>query len=151
MKNHKYKKILKKLLTLDGPPNSLAIAFAIGVFISFTPFYGLHSAMAAAAAYSLRLNIVALLAGAWLNNPLTTPFMYGISYFLGRLIIGGADLPAEATWKDLLTTHLGGIFFQLIIGCTAFVLLFGFISFWVMKYGIITYRKRRSSLPHESV
>src|SRR5262249_54065041 len=69
---------LQSLLHLKDPPRRTAIAFGTGVFIAFSPLLGLHTVMAIATAFALRLNRVAVLAGAWINVWALVPcYMFG--------------------------------------------------------------------------
>ena len=57
-------------------PGALALSLAVGVFISFTPLYGLQTLLAIGAAVVLRLNRAATVAGTWLNLPWFAPVVY---------------------------------------------------------------------------
>ena len=77
---------LQSLLHLKDPPRRTAIAFGTGVFIAFSPLLGLHTVMAIAIAFALRLNRVAVLAGAWINVLALVPcYMFGT--FLGTRLL----------------------------------------------------------------
>ncbi|MBI4610622.1 MAG: DUF2062 domain-containing protein [Candidatus Rokubacteria bacterium] len=80
---------LLAVLHLDDAPWKIALGLAVGVFISCTPFYGLHTVMAIAAAFLLRLNKASTVTGAWLNLPWFAPFLYGLSLKVGELILSG--------------------------------------------------------------
>lgn len=82
------------VLHLDDAPWKIALGLAVGVFISCTPFYGLHTLMALAAAFCLRLNKASTVTGAWLNLPWFAPFLYSFSLKVGEFILsGGQGLP----------------------------------------------------------
>lgn len=86
------RKRLRDVLHLsDTPPRRLAASLAIGIFISCTPFYGLHTLMAIGAAYLFRVNKVATVTGAWLNLPWFAPFVYGVSVKVGEFILTGGE------------------------------------------------------------
>lgn len=86
---------LTAILRLDDAPWKIALGLAVGVFISCTPFYGLHTLMALLAAFVLRLNKASTVTGAWLNLPWFAPFLYGLSLKVGEFILsGGQGLPA---------------------------------------------------------
>lgn len=85
---------LMAVLNLDDAPWKIALGLAVGVFISCTPFYGLHTIMALLAAFCLRLNKASTVTGAWLNLPWFAPFLYGLSLKVGDLIVGGQGLKA---------------------------------------------------------
>jgi uncharacterized protein len=77
----------KQILALDAHPGHIAAGFAVGVFISFTPFFGLHTPMAVVAAILFRLNKLTTITGAWVNTPITVvPVLIG-SYQLGALLL----------------------------------------------------------------
>jgi uncharacterized protein (DUF2062 family) len=77
------------VLHLDEEPSHLAASMAAGVFIGVTPFYGLHTILALAAAYVFRLNKAATITGAWLNLPWFAPFVYGFCLGLGEAVLRG--------------------------------------------------------------
>ncbi|MBI3028798.1 MAG: DUF2062 domain-containing protein [Candidatus Rokubacteria bacterium] len=79
------------VLHLDDAPWKIALGLSLGVFISCTPFYGLHTLLAMGAAFVLRVNKVATVTGAWLNLPWFAPFVYGISLKVGEFILSGGQ------------------------------------------------------------
>jgi uncharacterized protein len=132
---------VKCIFLLDGNPSFIALSFALGVFVSFSPIYGFHSLTAVFIAYILRLNLFTALVGAWINTPLTAPFVYGGCYVVGRAIIGGPDLPMG---DSLLNWGMiQNVLIQLIIGWCILGLLAGVISFFCLRYGIQYYRSRK--------
>src|SRR6185503_8685543 len=60
---------LGAVLRLDDPPWRVALALAIGVFISCTPFWGLQTVLSLAVATIFRLNRAVTVTGTWLNLP----------------------------------------------------------------------------------
>lgn len=74
---------------LHEEPSRLAAGMAVGVFIGITPFYGLHTLLALAAAFVFRLNKAATITGAWINLPWFAPFVYGFCLKLGEAILSG--------------------------------------------------------------
>ena len=55
---------LQAALRLDDPPHRIALALAVGVFVSCTPFWGFQTILAVLIAMLLRLNRAATVAGA---------------------------------------------------------------------------------------
>jgi uncharacterized protein len=90
---------------LPDTPHRVALGFSCGVFVSFTPFFGLHFVLAVAAARLVRGNLLASLIGTAAGNPLTFPLIASVSLTLGRRILGhgvtGRDFNriAEAFWQ----------------------------------------------------
>ena len=84
-----FRATFRRLLTLDDPPERTALAFAIGVFIAFSPFLGLHTIVATLVAVLFRFNKVAIFAGTFINNPFLTlvPIIIA-SYAVGAFLLG---------------------------------------------------------------
>ena len=84
-----FRATFRRLLTLDDPPERTALAFAIGVFIAFSPFLGLHTIMATLVAILFRFNKIAVFAGTFINNPFLTlvPIIIA-SYAVGAFLLG---------------------------------------------------------------
>jgi hypothetical protein len=93
------------VLHLQESPQRTALAFAVGVFIAFSPAYGLHTLMAVLCTWLFGLNFLALLAGAFMNNPWTIVPILGASYWTGALLMGQSDSPVFA-WDDLSFTGI---------------------------------------------
>lgn len=92
--------LLRQILHLEETPHRTALAFAIGVFIGFSPAYGLHMLMVGFCAWAFGLNLIALLAGAFLNNPWTLIPILGGTYWTGATLLGVPDIPTF-DWNDL--------------------------------------------------
>ncbi len=73
---------------LNGDPHYVATGMAIGVFVGITPTIPLHTVLALALAFLLRVSKVAAALGVWCSNPVTIPFFYYWSYKIGALIMG---------------------------------------------------------------
>jgi uncharacterized protein (DUF2062 family) len=73
---------------LPDTPHRVALGFSCGVFMSFTPLFGLHIVGAMALAWLIRGNVVASVLGQFVGNPLTLPIIAAISLGLGRKILG---------------------------------------------------------------
>ncbi len=76
------------LFTIEGSPDRVASAFALGVFIAFFPILGIHTWIALALAIAFRLNKVAILVGVWVNNPWTVGPMLTAGTLLGCSLTG---------------------------------------------------------------
>jgi uncharacterized protein (DUF2062 family) len=77
---------MRQVLHLGDSPQRTAMAFAVGVFIAFSPTYGLHIASAFLCAWLFRLNLVALMAGTLVNNPWTVLPIIAGSMGVGLLL-----------------------------------------------------------------
>jgi len=84
---------------------NLAAGFAVGVFFSFTPLVSLHMVLALLVAIIFRLSKVAAMAGAWVNNPYTMPFVFYACFRLGKWILG-VHIPTPVFTELRLATIL---------------------------------------------
>jgi len=86
---------LGAVLRLDDPPWRVALALAVGVFISCTPFWGLQTLLSLGIATIFRLNRAVTVTGAWLNLPWFAPVVYGFALRIGAFVLPdlhGADV-----------------------------------------------------------
>jgi uncharacterized protein len=113
-----FRALLRQVLHLQESPRRTALAFALGVFIAFSPAYGLHTAMVALCTWLFGLNFVALLAGALINNPWTIIPILGATYWTGAFLLGRTDTPTF-DWQDL---SFSGIYDQILPYAGPFVL-----------------------------
>ena len=91
---------LRVVLQIEDSPTRIALAFALGVFIAFFPILGIHTGLAIALAVVLRLNKVAILTGAWLNNPWTLAPIYTAGTLLGCALLGVSPASlSEVDWS----------------------------------------------------
>jgi len=79
----------KRILRITATPHAIAAGIAAGVFVSYTPFLGLHFILAGLVAYLLAGNVGAALLGTWFGNPATFPLIWLSAYTLGQWILTG--------------------------------------------------------------
>lgn len=77
-----------RLRRLPDTPEKIARGIFAGVFVCFTPFFGLHFFAAALLAMILRGNVVASLLATFFGNPITFPFIAVVSMKTGHFLIG---------------------------------------------------------------
>lgn len=80
--------IKKKLTTIADKPRNVAMGYALGVFLATTPLIGIKVFIAIALTFLFKWNKVAAIIGVFHINPLTGPFFYSISFFIGKIILG---------------------------------------------------------------
>lgn len=120
--------ILHRLKRLPGTPESIAAGVAIGVAVSFTPFFGFHLMIAGLIAWVIRANVMGALIGTAVGNPWTFPFLLWLEYKVGFLLLrmdtqdvpdsafnfeGLMDMPQDQIILLLLPTALGGLVLSL--------------------------------------
>ncbi len=123
---------LGALLQLDDSPWRTALALAVGVFISFTPFWGVQTLLALLVATLTRLNRAVTVTGTWLNLPWFAPFVYAGAVKLGALMLpdhpGWAGLPVWLAW--------------LVVGSTAMGLAAALLT-WIVAFAVMRARAQR--------
>lgn len=77
-----------RLRRLPDQPHRIGRGIACGVFVSFTPLFGLHFFVSAGLAWLIRGNILAALLATFVGNPVTFPFIAALSLTLGRWMLG---------------------------------------------------------------
>jgi uncharacterized protein (DUF2062 family) len=135
-----WKQRIKAILSLDSHPGHIAAGFAVGVFISFTPFFGLHTPLALAAAFVFRLNKLTCFTGAWINTPLTVVPALGLSYKIGRVLRGLPPLELHVRsleWHDLRRQGT-----SLLLGCSILGFVMAVIAYFVCYYLVVRFRSR---------
>ena len=140
----KWKKRFKTILSLDSHPGHISAGFAVGVFISFTPFFGLHTPIAIAAAFIFRLNKLTCITGAWVNTPITVFPILGLSYKLGRVLRG---LPsAELQLKGLEWHHLQKYAKSLLLGSSILGFIAAVLSYFLCYYLVVRFRQKDEAI-----
>ena len=78
-----------RLLSENASPVRLGVAVGVGVLFACTPFYGFQLWLALAAAWTLRLNKVAVAIGTQFSFPPMIPFIVLASVWTGELLTHG--------------------------------------------------------------
>lgn len=82
------KKRVHSLVHLESDSTKLALSSCLGIYIAFSPFIGLHTAMGFFFAWLFGLNIVILLTVSMtINNPWTMVPVYGAGYWFGDWLL----------------------------------------------------------------
>lgn len=133
IRNNKYLKIFGTLIHEPNlwhfNRNSVATAFAVGLFCAWipTPF---QMVLAAGGAILFRANLPVSMALVWITNPLTMPPMFYAAYKIGAMILGVNEMPfeMELSWHWLLHEMMQ-IWKPFLVGC-----LIAGISFALVGY-----------------
>ncbi len=139
---------IREALRLGETPQRTAVAFALGVFIAFTPTYGLHTASAVFLAWALRLNFPAIMAGSLINNPWTVVPILGATMWTGFFLLGIRDIP-DVSWSHLSITTLYETVRPFILpftfGALALGILGALLAYPLALFVIVRYRKTQKS------
>jgi uncharacterized protein (DUF2062 family) len=83
--------ILHRLRRLPDAPHRIARGVAVGVFISFSPLFGLHFVLCTAINWLIGGNFIASVIGNWFGNPVTLPVIAYASVWLGQWLLRVQD------------------------------------------------------------
>ena len=138
------KEKFKKILSLDAHPGHISAGFAVGVFISFTPFFGLHTPLAIALAFIFRLNKVTCITGAWVNTPLTMVPVLVASYNMGRFLLGK---PAQTlTFTNLDWHSLQPYAKSILLGSSIIGFIAAVASYFICYWLVTVFRRKDAAL-----
>ena len=147
------KDLAKKLVSLKDSPHAIAGGVAIGVFIGFTPLWGVKTLLCLGLAYALRCNPIAAVIAVSLHDVLTpfAPVFMRWQYDLGYWILSHPHLfPPKL---EMLHTHIHPMemlkwttFFQLGLPILLGSLLFSVPAaalFYFIMLGLMKAREQR--------
>lgn len=104
------------VLELDSDPRHVATGFAVGVFISITPFIGIQTFIAIISSFVFKLNKLTTITGSLVNTPFTMLPLLMVNYRLGEFVLGQKQ--KEVSFDVLDWDHLHEYAAALFIGCT---------------------------------
>ena len=132
-----------KLVRVKDSQDKLAIGFACGSMVSFSPFIGFHFLLAVIFAYIFRGNIVASLIGTFVGNPFTFPFIWIFIYKVGNLFFKNEqNSPIELNFQSLFDQGYD-ILIPMLIGSLVVSIPVWFISYFTVKFLMSTFKKRK--------
>ena len=161
--------MMARIKRLPDSPSNIAFGVAIGVFVSFSPFFGIHVVLAFLIARFLRVNILASILGTFMGNPVTFPIIAALNFSVGGLFInvskeGVAEksflkqlvdvsyalsenvrmifLGKEADFSTILEFFYG-IFLPYLVGGFILGSVTATISYFIVMPTIVTYRSRK--------
>lgn len=138
--------VLREVLHLKESTHRTALAFALGVFITFSPPYGLHMAITVFCAWAFGLNFLALLAGMMVNNPWTLLPTIGLTFWIGVRLLGLPD-PPPFDWNDLsvmaVYQQVRPYAVPFILGATLLSVVGALVAYPAAYYFIDRYRRMR--------
>ena len=145
----RFRGLLRLLLNLGDHPDRTARAYALGVFLSFSPFWGLHTLLGLLIAFLFRLNRLAILVGVYTNNPWTIAPAASLGTALGFMIVGGENRLPPFTETALFSRQFWGrmlsdvhhLLLPFFVGNLILAIVVGLIAYWVLL-GILLRRER---------
>ena len=162
--------MMARIKRLPDSPKSISFGVAIGVFVSFSPFFGVHVLLAFLIARSLRVNILAAVLGTFMGNPITFPIIAALNFGIGELFINvsteeassktflqqlvdvsyafygnvGVMMRGESTDFSAILEFFYGIFLPYLVGGFILGVASGVVSYFIMLPIIVTYKARKA-------
>lgn len=136
----------KKILSTNESPHRISLAFAIGIFIAFSPTIGLHTVSAIAAAWLFELNLPVVMVGTLVNNPWTFLLVYGVSICFGGFILNDSAscLPAGLGKEELLI-YLKYVPLPFVTGTIVLGIIAAIISYFSLYQVLVIYKKGKKT------
>ncbi len=147
---------LEQLLHTHDTPHRTASAFALGVFLAFSPMLGFHALLGLALAFVFRLNRVAVILGVYSNLPWVLPAYYTLSTIAGAAILGvdvqpraleeGIRAISSTPWRrySTLARSLAPLIWAFVLGSTIGAVVLAALAYRVSLVMILAHRKRIS-------
>jgi uncharacterized protein (DUF2062 family) len=144
---------LEQLLHTHDTPQRTALAYALGVFLGFSPMLGLHTVLGLALAFLFGLNRVAVVLGVYSNLPWLVPAYYTLATVAGAAVLGVDVQPraleeamrtlSAASWGDVAgpMRRLAPFMWSYVLGSTAGAVLLALVAYRVSLAMIVARRK----------
>jgi uncharacterized protein (DUF2062 family) len=138
-------------MKLDDSPHKLALAFALGAFVAFTPTIGLHLITCLLLAWTFRLSKLVIVTASFINNPWTIVPLYGFCIWFGLKITGGDDEGAvpPIAWNELSISSvyivLKPYLWPYVIGTLVVGTFAAFTAYFLFYWAVVRYRKMENS------
>jgi uncharacterized protein (DUF2062 family) len=147
---------LEQLLHTHDTPHRTALAYALGVFLGFSPMLGLHAVLGLALAFVFRLNRVAVILGVYSNLPWVLPAYYTLATLAGAAILGVDVQPkaleesigaiSSTSWRHYsgLARSLAPLIGAFVLGSTIGAAVLAAVAYRAALVMILAHRKRIS-------
>jgi uncharacterized protein len=135
-----------RFIRLRGCPKEIARGFAVGIFVGFTPTLGAQMLIAVPLAALFKSNKLAAAAGVWITNPITVPFIFGLTYWVGSRLTGlsghsSIGFGPEITLVDV-AARAPHIFWTMGVGGIVVGLPMAAAGYYLALAAVIRYRER---------
>ena len=142
-----FRYFFKRVLRLSASPHAIAVGFATGVLASFTPFIGLHLAIAAVLCIALGGNILASAFGTIIGNPLTFPLIWAITFKFGNLILGNTGVKEPKALEPTLSyagiSAVWPTIKPMLVGAIPLGLSAAIVSYILLRLTVSAYQNKR--------
>ncbi len=137
----------KRAMRLRASPHAIAMGMAAGTMASFTPFMGLHAAIAVAVAWVFGGSIIAALLGTLIGNPLTFPLIWAVTYRIGTWMLGtpqGSDPELSLSIWQRSFDAIWPLIKPMTIGGLPLGILAALAVYFPIRYIVAEYQRKRA-------
>lgn len=139
-----FKQRMLSVLELDSDPRHVATGFAVGVFISITPFIGIQTFIAIISSFVFKLNKLTTITGSLINTPLTILPLLMINYRLGEFLLG--QRPRDVSFLVFDWHHLKEYAAALFIGTSITGLAAALVSYVLIYRLVLRFQQKDQGL-----
>jgi uncharacterized protein (DUF2062 family) len=130
-----FKKAYDRFLRIRGNPTEIAWGLAAGIMVGMTPLIGLHTIIVLFITALFKWNKISAVFGVYITNPLTAPFIYTMTYWVGAKIIGNGNTFSLHRGEGLMVflnilLQTPDIFWKMVLGGFILGLPVAIISFY---------------------
>lgn len=136
---------IKLILSVKDTPHRISMAFALGIFIGMSPFFGVHTVLGLLVAYVFRLNKLATIVGVYVTNPWTIIPIYTFSTWVGGKCLGVEELLPGVDWRNITFSVLMNDLSPLLIPFLVGTFLIGTLASAVAYIVIYHLLKKRNA------
>jgi uncharacterized protein (DUF2062 family) len=138
----------KRIVRLSDSPHAIAVGFAVGFFVAWSPLFGLHYLIAVVLAFVLRGNVLAAVLSTTIGNPLTVPAMWVADFKLGERILGAHHFRRIAVQVPETLAHhsfdaILPILKPMLIGWALLGSVSGLVSYFIVRAAVQAYQHAR--------
>ncbi len=141
------KRFAKSLIKINDSPKKIALGVAIGVFWGILPTFGFAILFSVPTAFLLKANRLSAIAGTFVSNPLTWPFIYPLGWKIGQRILGlpPADFSEGSFGVQNLLSLGKSLLVRSLVGNSLLATSISLLSYLVVLIVVTRYKRRHTS------
>jgi uncharacterized protein (DUF2062 family) len=142
--NHAVRRAYERFLKIRGTPSEIAFGCALGLFVGMSPTMGFQMPIAIFLAALFKCNKISAAASVWVTNPVTAPFVYSFSYFIGARLLDFKISLNLLSGLDLTALSKAGpqIILALVVGGVVIGLPLAVLGYYLSYYAVHGYQAR---------
>lgn len=131
----RFQQFIQNYLWRSGEsPAKRALACAVGLAISVSPFWGFHIVLAVFLSWIFKLDKILTIGFSAITIPPIIPLVVTAQVTIGRIIFGKTNIVKNTIQHGVKLTSLVDMGFQLLVGGILLALLVGVVSYYLLSY-----------------